>query len=123
MPDLDITTGQQTVTTAAAVTGSLTTTPVGSGDYTLHMHLESLTPGKSIRLAIQDSADGSFTDAVALWVECFLGEVAAGAGIDKSRRKYELPGAVIGTSPNKLRLIVLAIDSATSAKVHAWISY
>lgn len=106
--------------TTATVTQALDISGV-TGDFTLRVRVESLTAGKNIQIAIQDSVDGFVADAVTRATINIKGAVLTGAPRDVIElRKYDIPSMRFGTANAKMRLSVLSIDAATSAVLTAW---
>jgi hypothetical protein len=91
-----------------------------TGDWTLHLRVESLTAAKNIEIGIEDSVDGI------TWITRFgrniKGAVSTSAMLDcLTLRKYDYPMLRFGTANAVLRLNVLAIDAATTAVTTFWI--
>jgi hypothetical protein len=106
--------GSGTLTAAGAVGSPLDTSGL-TGDFTLHITITSLTAGKKAVIAVEDTASATpFDDAIEVAVFDIIGPIAAGAPWSVSKRAYELQGIRVGATNNKLRLKVLAIDSAAS---------
>ena len=103
-----ITTGMQTVTAAGPVTGTLSTAALTNLS-TIYLDVTGLTSG-SCRISIEDSASGSFTDALPVKVWHFLaGEPSD--GIMVSANLDEIPNIRKGATGNALRVNVLALSS------------
>jgi len=130
----DIDSGASTTTpiTAAGPVAQAATpqTIPAAGDFSLYLTCLSLTPaGATARIAIQDSANGTFSDALDLWVEHFQGAIGGtvqGTGanasdpIAESRRAYQLTNASRGGT---LRVNVLALSAGASLSLHAQADY
>ena len=118
-----ISTGVQTVTATGAVTPTAGLDVSGvTGDWTLYVQVQSNTAAKAFQVQLEESAN-AWTASVADMVVGAKGGI--GSAYDKvwSKRKYELPGSVIGTSGAVLRANVTQIDSGDSLAVRAWIEY
>jgi hypothetical protein len=111
MTRYSITTGMQTVTAAGPVTGTLSTAALTHLS-TLYLDVTGLTSG-SCRISIEDSASGTFGDALPVKVWHFLaGEPAD--GITVSANLDEIPNLRSGATGNALRVNVLALSAGAS---------
>ena len=105
-----ITTGLQTVTAAGPVTGTLSTAALSIA--TLFLDVSGLTSG-SCRISIEDSATGTFADALPVKVWHFVaGEPAD--GITVSAALDEIPNIRKGATGNALRVNVLSLSSGAT---------
>ena len=121
----DITTGEQTVATAGAVTGTPDTsgfTPVNGGFHSIKLLVRGLSNGKRALFAIEDTANASpFSDATQIAVANIMGGMPT-EGIAKEWSLADLPMIRTGAANNKLRLNCLAIDGTPgTVKVHCWL--
>jgi len=92
-----------------------------TGDFTVRVRVESLTPGKNIQIAIQDSVDGFVNDIVTRATINVEGAVLTTAMLDAiEARSYQIPSMRFGVANAKMRLNVLAIDAAATAVITAW---
>ena len=92
-------------------------------DWTLKLRVESLTAGKKIQIALQDSVDGFVNDIVTRATVNVQGQIMSSptfAAKDFEWRKYDVPSTRFGTASARLRLSVLAVDAAATAVVSAW---
>jgi hypothetical protein len=119
----EITTGVQSFTATGALTPTAGLDISGiTGDYTVHVQLESLTAGKKCLIQLEDSVN-AFTASVPIETWNPIGSVAKSSDQKRSWRKYQIPSLRAGTASAVLRVNVTQIDSATTGKVHAWIEY
>ena len=103
-----ITTGMQTVTAAGPVTGTLSTATLTKLN-TIYLDVTGLTSG-TCRVSIEDSATGTFGDALPVKVWHFeAGEPAD--GITVSATLDEIPNIRAGATGNALRVNVLSLGS------------
>jgi hypothetical protein len=110
-----ITTGLQTVTAAGPVTGTLSTAALSIA--TLFLDVSGLTSG-SCRISIEDSATGTFGDALPVKVWHFVaGEQVE--GITVSANLDEIPNIRAGATGNALRVNVLSLPSGASLSLTA----
>jgi hypothetical protein len=107
-----ITTGMQTVTATGAVTGTLSTAALPNLS-TIYLEVSALTLGSTCRISIEDSANGTFSDALPVKVWHFEGGEPAG-GITVSANLDEIPNLRKGATGNALRVNVLALSSSSS---------
>jgi hypothetical protein len=106
-----ITTGMQTVTAAGPVTGLLGTAALTNLS-TLYLDVTGLTSG-TCRISIEDSATGTFADALPVKVWHFVaGEPAD--GITVSAALDEIPNIRKGATGNALRVNVLSLSSGAT---------
>jgi hypothetical protein len=101
----------QTVSATGPVTGTLSTATLTNLS-TIYLDVTGLTSG-SCRISIEDSATGTFGDALPVKVWHFLaGENIA--GITVSATLDEIPNIRAGATGNALRVNVLALTSGAS---------
>ena len=117
----DITTGQQTLTAAGVVTGSLDTSGIAAtDDLTLHLTVSGLTAGKTALIALEDTASATpFSDKRQVAVAHFVGAIAGPAEIQLSWRRYQLAALRTGAANCALRANLLALDGSTSITLQA----
>jgi hypothetical protein len=122
----DITTGVQTVSATGAVTGTLDVSAL-TGDYTVKVRVTGLAAGKSLQVALEDTAHATvvstsveFDDATQPFVFSFTGGFDRD-GIVLSVRSYEIPMTRVGATNNKLRLNVQSGTSSIAAGVYGWL--
>jgi hypothetical protein len=118
-----ITTGVQTVTATGAVTPTAGLDVSGiTGDWTLFIQVQSNTAAKKAKVVLEESVN-AFTASTHDLVFDVSG--AVGSTYDKviSRRKYELPSSIIGTTSAVIRANVQSITAGDSLAVRAWIEY
>jgi len=117
----DITTGEQTVAAAGAVTGSLDTSAVASFK-SIKLTVRGLAAGKKALFAIEDTANATpFSDARQVAVAHFQGSQPT-EGVAKEWATYDIPLTRINVANAALRLNCLAIDSTPgTVKAHAWL--
>jgi len=109
-----ITTGMQTVSAAGPVTGTLSTATLTNLS-TLYLDVTGLSAG-TCRISIEDSATGTFGDALPVKVWHFeAGEPAD--GITVSATHEEIPNLRAGAAGNALRVNVLALASGATLSV------
>jgi len=122
----DITTGEQAVATAGAVTGSLNTAAMAvgppAGFSTIKLMVRGLATGKRALFAIEDTASASpFNDAIQVAVAHFTGG-APTEGVAKAWAVYDIPMIRFGVTHSALRLTCLAIDGTPGTVLaHAWL--
>jgi len=117
----DITTGEQTVAAAGAVTGSLDTSAL-TGFKTLKLTVRGLAAGKRALFAIEDTANATpYSDKVQVAVAHFQGTLPT-EGVAKEWQTFDIPLTRFGVANSALRLYCLAIDGTPgTVKAHAWI--
>lgn len=123
MTQRDITTGEQAVTAAGAVTGSLDTSALAvTALKSVKLTVRGLAAGKRAVFAIEDTANASaFSEAVQVAVAHFVGSMPT-EGVAKEWATYDIPLTRFGVANSKLRLNCLAIDSTPGTVLaHAWI--
>jgi hypothetical protein len=109
-----ITTGVQTVTAAGPVTGTLSTATL-TNLKTIYLDVTGLSSG-TCRISIEDSATGTFGDALPVKVWHFEnGEPAD--GITVSANLDEIPNIRAGATGNALRVNVLSLASGATLTV------
>ncbi len=106
-----ITTGIQTVTASGPVTGTLSTAALPNLS-TVYLTVTGLSSG-TCRIAIEDSATGTFGDAIPVKVWHFTsGEPAS--GITVSAAADELVSIRKGANGNALRVNVLSLSTGST---------
>jgi hypothetical protein len=119
----DITTGEQAVAAAGAVTGSLDTSALAATALkTVKLTVRGLAAGKRALFAIEDTASATpFNDAIQVAVAHFQGTQPT-EGTAKEWQTYDIPLTRFGVANSALRLNCLAIDATPgTVKAHAWI--
>ncbi len=119
----DITTGEQTVAAAGAVTGSLDTSALVAADLkTVKLTVRGLAAGKRAVFAIEDTANATpYSDKIQVAVAHFQGAQPT-EGVSKEWQTYDIPLTRFGVANSALRLNCLAIDGTPgTVKAHAWI--
>jgi hypothetical protein len=106
-----ITTGIQTVTTSGPVTGTLSTAGLTTLS-TIYLDVTGLSSG-TCRIAIEDSATGTFTDALPVKVWHFTPGSNPG-GINVSAALNEVPNMRRGATGNALRVNVLSLAAGAT---------
>ena len=109
-----ITTGIQTVTAAGPVTGTLSTASLPNLS-TIYLDVTGLSSG-TCRISIEDSASGTFSDALPVKVWHFDSGQQAD-GIIVSANSEEIPNLRKGATGNALRVNVLALASGATLNV------
>lgn len=89
-------------------------------DPVLFVRFEGLTAGKKVVFAIEDTVD-NFSAAVQRYTFSIAGPVS-GPDVTRSIAARDFPMHRLGVTSAKMRLRCLAIDSAASVKVSAWVS-
>ncbi len=117
----DITTGEQAVAAAGAITGSLDTSAL-SGNYTVKLRVRGLSSGKVAVIAIEDTANASaFSEAVQVAVAHFTGGMTAD-GSAREWAQFEIPGTRFGVANSKLRANCLSITGTPGTVLaYAWL--
>jgi hypothetical protein len=105
-----ITTGMQTVSAAGPVTGTLSTAALNIA--TLFLDVTGLTAG-TCRISIEDSATGTFSDALPVKVWQFVAGMPTD-GINVSANLDEIPNIRAGANGNALRVNVLSIANGAT---------
>ncbi len=115
-----ITTGERSVTTTGALTGSLDTSAL-SGDYTVKIRVRGLTAGtQNLQIALEDTASATpFNDATQPWVASVAGATPT-EGVTLSVRSYQIPAARYGAANTAFRVNCQAINGSPTALVEAW---
>ncbi|MEI9973685.1 MAG: hypothetical protein WDO73_17525 [Ignavibacteriota bacterium] len=106
-----ITTGIQTVTAPGPVAGTLSTAGLTKLS-TIYLDVTGLSSG-TCRISIEDSASGTFSDALPVKVWHFTAGSEPG-GINVSAALDEIENIRKGASGNALRVNVLAIASGAT---------
>ncbi|HEX3742906.1 MAG TPA: hypothetical protein VHW09_03215 [Bryobacteraceae bacterium] len=114
MPRYSITTGTQTVTATGPVAGTLSTAALPNLS-TLYLDVTGLSSG-TCRVSIEDSATGTFADALPVKVWHFsAGEPADGIAV--SAKLDEVANLRAGASGNALRVNVLSLSGGATLHV------
>ena len=111
-----ITSGMQTVTAAGPVSGTLSTSGLPNLS-TVYLEVSGLTSG-SCRISIEDSATGTFGDALPVKVWQFVGTENLD-GVTVSANSDEFPNIRKGAAGNALRVNVLALGAGASLTLTA----
>jgi hypothetical protein len=115
-----ISTGEQTVTTTGAVTGSLDTSAL-TGAFTVKLRVRSLTSAQNLQIVLEDTANASaFSDATQPWSVTVAG-VNVVEGSTYSVESYQIPACRFGATNTKLRVNVQVATGSPSAKLIAWL--
>lgn len=115
-----ISTGEQTVSSTGAITGTLDTSAL-TGDFTIYARVRGLTGSQTIRIDIEDTANSTpFSDATQVYTFEFVGAPTPD-GETKSVRAYHLKSARVGGANNKLRANTQFITNGASALVEVWV--
>jgi hypothetical protein len=116
----NITTGEQSVSSTGAVTGSLSTAAL-SGAYTVKMRVRGLATGKNCQIVLEDTANVTpFSDATQPWSQTFVGGEPAD-GDARSVVSYSIPQARFGVTNSAFRINVQSITSGATFSVLAWV--
>ena len=118
----DITTGEQAVAAAGAVTGTLDTSASTFAFKTIKLAVRGLAAGKRALFAIEDTANATpFNDALQIATAHFIGSQPT-EGSAREWAVYDVPMIRTAAANNKLRLNCLAIDGTPgSVLAHAWV--
>jgi hypothetical protein len=116
-----ITTGERSVTTTGALTGSLDTSAL-TGDYTVFLRVRGMTLStQNIQIALEDTASASaFTEATQPWVASFNG-ISTKEGAVKSVRSYDIPACRFGATNTALRFNTQTVNGSPTALVDGWL--
>jgi hypothetical protein len=116
-----ITTGEQSVTTTGAITGSLDTSAL-TGDYTVSLRVRGMTAStQNVQIALEDTANASaFSDSTQPWVASFTG-ASTTEGAVMSVRSYQIPSARFGATNTKFRFNVQAVNGSPTLLVQGWL--
>ncbi len=106
-----ITTGTQTVTAIGPVTGTFSTAGLPNLA-TIYLDVTVLSAG-TCRVSIEDSATGTFTDALPVKVWHFAPGSNAG-GVNVSASLDEIPNMRKGATGNALRVNVLSLSAGAT---------
>lgn len=106
-----ITTGIQTVTATGPVTGTLSTAALPNLS-TLYLDVTGLSSG-TCRISIEDSATGTFADALPVKVWHFTAG-STSSGINVSAEAEEIENLRKGASGNAMRVNVLSLASGAT---------
>jgi hypothetical protein len=117
----DITTGEQAVTTAGAVTGTLVTATMTSFK-TIKLMCRGLAAGKRALFSVEDTANVTpFSDALQVAVAHFIGSQPI-EGSAREWATYDIPLTRFGVTNSALRINCLAIDGTPgTVLVHGWL--
>jgi hypothetical protein len=116
----NITTGEQSVTSTGAITGTLSTASLAT-DFTLKVRVRGLAAGDNILIAIEDTASASaFSDKTQIATINIVGGSNTNEGVVHNFRSYEVPTMRYGSTNDALRLNCLAISAGT-ATVYGWL--
>jgi hypothetical protein len=107
-----ISTGMQTVSAAGPVPGTLSTASL-SHLSTIYLNVSGLTAGMTSRISIDDSANGTFSDALPVKVWHFEGGENIN-GVTVSANLDEIPNLRSGGAGNALRVNVLALSAGAT---------
>ena len=107
-----ITAGMQTVTATGPVPGTLGTASLPNLS-TIYLDVQGLTSGATCRVSVEDSATGTFGDALPVKVWQFAGGENLD-GITVSATTEEMANLRKGATGNALRVNVLALGSGAS---------
>lgn len=99
---------------------SLDISGLSSANPTLFIRCDSLTSGKKVTVAVEDTVD-AFSNTIKRYVASFSGEVQAGNDVTVSFPMADIPQHRVGTGSAKMRVTVIDITAATTAKVSAWV--
>ena len=83
--------------------------------------IKSLTAGKTVVFALQDSADGFSADTRTLATFHVKGEIKTSAPREKDFHNWEMPAVRFGTVSATLRLSIISIDAATTVVYEAFV--
>jgi hypothetical protein len=109
-----IITGMQTITASGPVTGTLSTATLTNLS-TIYLDVTGLSSG-TCRVSIEDSASGTFGDALPVKVWHFeAGEPSD--GITVSANRDEIPNIRSGATGNALRVNVLSLASGATLNI------
>jgi hypothetical protein len=115
-----ITTGEQSVTTTGAITGSLDTSGL-TGDYTVKIRVRGLTSAQNIQIVLEDTANVTpYSDALQPFSATFAG-VAQPEGETLSVRSYQIPACRFGATHTALRVNAQVVTGSPTALVQAWL--
>jgi hypothetical protein len=117
----DITTGEQAVTAAGAVTGSLNTSAF-TEFFSVKLLVRGLAAGKRALFSIEDTANVTpYSDVRQIAVAHFIGAQPT-EGVAKDWAIYDIPMVRWGVANSALRVNCLAIDATPgSVYVHGWL--
>jgi len=116
----DITTGEQSVTAAGAVTGVLATAALAPFN-TVKLICRGLTAGQRALFSVEDTANvTAFSDVRQVAVAHFVGS-ASPDGSAREWATYDIPMTRYGVANAELRINCLAIDAGATALVHGFI--
>lgn len=113
-----ITTGEQSVTTAGAITGTLSTATL-TGAYCVKVRVRGLLPNQKVTVALEDTVN-AFSNSIAVKVWDFVG-VGVPEGVTDHVMTYDVPSARFGISGSAFRANCYRIDSSTTALVSMWL--
>lgn len=110
-----ITNGMQTVSAAGPVAGTISTASLPNLK-TIYLDLQGLTAGATCRVSIEDSATGTFTDAMPVKVWHFSGGENLD-GVTVSATGPEMCNMRFGAAGNALRVNVLALSAGATLSI------
>jgi len=117
----DITTGEQAVTAAGAVTGSLSTAAL-TAFKTIKLMCRGLAAGKRALFSIEDTANVTpFSDALQVGVAHFIGSQPTEGSV-REWQTFDIPLTRFGVTNSALRVNCLSIDATPgTVLVHGWL--
>lgn len=109
-----ITTGEQSVTTTGAITGTLDTSAYTKDFWSAKLRITSFPAGQTATIVLEDTANVTpFSDAKTVAVAHITGPATAEAPIDFVWKKFDIPNARFGATNTKLRYNVTQISGGT----------
>lgn len=115
-----ITTGEQSVSSTGAITGSLATAAL-SGAYTVKIRVRGLTSAQNIQIVLEDTADATpYGDVTQPFSFTFAG-VAEPEGATASVRSYQIPAARFGVTNSAFRVNAQLLTGSPTVLVSAWL--
>jgi hypothetical protein len=116
----DITTGEQTVAAAGALTGVLATAAMTSFK-SIKLVCRGLAAGQRALFSIEDTANVTpFSDVRQVAVAHFIG-LQPIEGSARDWATYDIPLTRFGVANSALRVNCLALDAGNSPLVHGWL--
>lgn len=116
-----ITTGEQTLSSAGAFTGSLDTSTYTGDMWSAKLKVTGLNAGATAIIALQDTANvTAFSDAVTVATVHVVGPATAENPRELAFRRSDIPATRIGVANSKLRYNLVSV-SAGSVKVQGWL--
>lgn len=110
-----ITTGMQAVSAAGPVAGTLSTASLPNLS-TIYLEVAGLGAGATCRISIEDSATGTFADALPVKVWHFAGAEGVN-GVTVSGNLDEICNIRKGSAGNALRVNVLALSAGAGLSI------